>query len=394
MKRLRWACTCGLTFLGTGLGLWPVWAWAAGPFWFREAASHGAETRLVNDLPVLIVQGSPEQIGRQTAALTADAMKQLIEFPWALVTLMGRQGEWSKHVATVRALLERFPPDHRRELEACAAATGLDRDKLVGMNTMLDVYGGFGCSSLIAEEDHSATGSPLFGRNLDFFGLGILQRYNLVVICRPTGKHAFVTVGFPGVFGAISGMNDQGLAVAVHGVFAAADGGRAFDPQGTPCLMLYRRVLEECSTVEQAEQLLRASRHTTALSVVLCDRSKAGVAEVAPGSVAFRRSEDGLCACTNHFRAGRTFGAEFCPRYIALRRSAGMGKLGLAEMARKLHEVNQGYQTLQTMIFEPGPLELHLAIGSCPSSALPLKRLGLASFFNQHAPAAGHAPTH
>jgi len=34
--------------------------------------------------------------------------------------------------------------------------------------------------------------------------------------------------------------------------------------------------------------------------------------------------------------------------------------------------------TLQTMIFEPATLKLHLAIGACPSSAEPLKTLDLA----------------
>jgi hypothetical protein len=32
-----------------------------------------------------------------------------------------------------------------------------------------------------------------------------------------------------------------------------------------------------------------------------------------------------------------------------------------------------GPLTVQTMIFEPAELKLHLAIGSCPSSALPMK---------------------
>jgi hypothetical protein len=55
----------------------------------------------------------------------------------------------------------------------------------------------------------------------------------------------------------------------------------------------------------------------------------------------------------------------------------------LKDVAQKMDEVNQGPLTIQTMIFEPGSLKLHLAIGSCPASKLPLKTLKLAPFFKQ-----------
>jgi hypothetical protein len=52
-------------------------------------------------------------------------------------------------------------------------------------------------------------------------------------------------------------------------------------------------------------------------------------------------------------------------------------------MAEKMDAVNQGPLTIQTMIFEPDSLRLHLAIGSCPSSKLPLKELDLAPLFGK-----------
>ena len=55
----------------------------------------------------------------------------------------------------------------------------------------------------------------------------------------------------------------------------------------------------------------------------------------------------------------------------------------MADVAKKLDEVNMGRMTVQTMIFEPAALKLHLAIGSCPSSALPLKPLELGPLFRR-----------
>ena len=365
-----------------GLILWPHWATGAGLYPFREATVDGAELKYINELPVLLVEGCPEDLGRQQARLTADVAKRLLDFPRALVALMGRHAEWNQFLTKAEQLFDRFPADHRRELEAYAEAAGIDRGRLLAMNTLMDVYGGFGCSSLIAEPDRSTTGSPIFGRNLDIFSLGVLQKYSLVVVYRPQGKHAFVSIGFPGVLGAFSGMNERGLALALHGVFRSDDGSPHSDPKGIACTMLLRQVLEECATVAQAEELLRRSRHTTVLSVVLCDRTAGAVAEVGPGGVAVRRASGGICACTNHFRAGRNLPLEVCPRYAGLLRDTHTGKLSVDTLARKLHAVNQGSQTVQTMIFEPGPLRLHLATGSCPSSALPLRTLQAAALLH------------
>lgn len=369
-----------------GLILWPHWATGTGLYSFREATAGSAELKYVNELPVLVVQGGPEDLGRQQAKLIADPAKRLLDFPRALVALMGRHAEWNHFLAKARQMSDQFPAEHRQELDAFAKAAGIDRDRLLAINTLMDVYGGFGCSSLIAESDRSATGSPIFGRNLDIFSLGVLQKYSLVIVYRPEGKHAFVSVSFPGVIGAFSGMNERGLALALHGVFQADDGSPNSDPKGVACTMLLRRVLEECDTVEQAEDLLRRSRHTTVLSVVLCDRARGAIAEVGPGGVAVRRATGGICACTNHFRAGRNLPVEICSRYAGLLRNTQAGKLSVDAVARKLHEVNQGSQTVQTMIFKPGPLRLQLAIGSCPSSALPLRTLEIGPLLGAESP--------
>lgn len=358
-----------------GLILWPHWSLAWGPYRFQGGASGKAELKYINEVPVLVVAGRPDEIGHRTAELTAAAAKRLLDFPLALVTLMGQGSRWPQLLAMAREMLDQLPADHRRELEAFAQSSGLERDKLLGMNALLDIYGGFGCSSLVLESERSATGSPILGRNLDIFSAGVLQQYGLVVVCRPEGKIAFVSVAFPGVFGVFSGMNERGLALALHGVFRSGNGSANFDPKGTPCTMVLRRVLEECSTVQEAEALLQKSRHTTVLSVVLCDRQRGSVVEVGPGGTAVRRPVNGICACTNHFRAGRNLPAEVCPRYAGLLRATKSGRLTLDAVARKLDEVNQGLQTVQTMIFEPDPLRLHVAVGTCPSSSQPLKAL-------------------
>ena len=356
---------------------------------FRESHHGDGELRYVDEIPVVVVRGTPEQLGRQQAALTAAAADVITTYPQSLLETIGRADRWAKFLELGRPLFDRFPPDHRAELEAFAAQSGIDRELLLAVNVMVDTYrGGFGCSSLLIEPPRSATGQPIFGRNLDFFTNSILQKYSLVVIAHPRGKHAFASVAFPGMLGCFSGMNDAGLALATHEVLFTRDGSALFNPEGIPYSMVFRRVLEECADVEEAGRLLRSCPRTTMFSLAVCDRRRAAVYEMTPQRVEVRYAENGLLACTNHFRTEPL--ATFVPalRYRTLMQSQRLAKVGVDDVAQKLHEVNMGRLTVQTMIFEPGQLRLRLAIGSCPASALPLKPLDLAELLRPASPSA------
>jgi isopenicillin-N N-acyltransferase-like protein len=352
---------------------------------FREGRFEGGQLRYINDLPVLIVSGTPEEIGRQKAALTGEAVLKLVDYPKKLLRAGNNSDERRQKLAAMaEALKPQIPADYRDEMRAFMDKAGLERQSEMGLlgNVMLDIYrGGFGCSSLIVESSRSATGGPLFGRNLDFYTLGLLDNYGLVTVHRPKGKHAFAMIGFPGIFGCLSGMNDAGVALAVHEVFLSKDKAPMFNPKGVPYAMCIRRVLEECESLDKAEKILRSTERTTLFSLAACDRRGAAVFELTPKTVAVRRATDGLCFCTNHFRTGDLIMFALCRRYPVLENCRSLKTLGVEDVAKKLDQVNMGRLTVQTMIFEPEPLILHLAMGSCPSSALPMKKLKLRPLF-------------
>ncbi len=349
---------------------------------FQEGRSGGGQLKYINDLPVLIVAGTPEEIGRQKAALTGEVVKKLVDYPRQLLERANRQDRLSKCMEMCKTLAPQLPADHRREMRVFADQAGVDLDLGLLGNLLPDVYrGGFSCSSLIVDAEHSATKGPLFGRNLDFPTLGLLDKCNLVTVYRPNGKHAFVSVGFPALFGCVSGMNDAGLTLTVHEVFLSRDGATIFNPKGVPYTFCFRRILEECATVEEAEKLLRATQRTTILNLALCDPNKSVVLEMTPKTVVARHAIDGILACTNHFRSDELAVFAWCPRYQRLIQSRKLDQLDVSDVAKKMHSANMGRLTVQTMIFEPAALKLHLAIGSCPSSALPMKLLELKPLF-------------
>ena len=349
---------------------------------FAEGHAGRGELRYINDLPVLSVVGSPAEMGRQKGNLTAAVVKKIADYPRRLLERAEDGSRLEKYKQRCESLVKQLPAHHREELRAASACFGVDRDLGLLANLLPDIYrGSYACSSLIVEKERSKTGGLLFGRNLDFYTLGILDKYSLVTVHRPAGKHAFVTVGFPGLFGCLSGMNDAGLALAVHEVFLSRDGAAMFNPKGVPYTFAFRRVLEECGSVAEAEKMLRVTERTTILALALCDPDGGKVLEMTPRTVSDRSSISGICACTNHFRTSELSVFALCGRYPRLAHSRLLGRLGIPEVAKKMHQVHIGRLTVQTMIFEPAALKLHLAIGSCPSSALPLKQLDLKSLF-------------
>ncbi len=349
---------------------------------FHEGRSEGGQLKFINGLPVLLVAGTPREIGRQKAALTGDAVKAIADYPQKLLRTFHCERRWPIVVADGRSLFRQAPADHREELQAFAKATGIDPDLGVAANTIMDTYRGWlGCSSLLVSAEKSATGAPLFGRNLDFYALGILDHYGLVTVYRPRGKHAFAAVGLPGMLGCLSGMNDAGLALAVHEVFLSADGSTWLNRKAMPYTLCFRRILEECTTIEEAEKLLRSLPRSTLLNLAVCDRCGVAVLEMTPKSVVLRRGADGICACTNHFRSEELAVLKWCRRYNILAQAATMKTIGLDDIARKLDAVKQGPMTMQTMIFEPVPLVLHVSLGPAPSSSQPLRELALKPLF-------------
>lgn len=376
MGRLRFA-----PFLLVVIVLSP--ARAAEPVRFTEGKQGAGELRYINGLPVLVVEGTPEEMGEQAGQLLKPQLKRLLGLAPAMLKAIGYENRWEEMVRVSKDMESQFPADHRRELDALVKQAGVERDRLLVGQTFADISKIGGCSTLIVEAERSATGAPLFGRNLDYPTFGFLERYTLVTVYRPKGKHAFVSVSFPGLIGVMSAMNDAGLAVASLESYTAKDGAPRFDPKGVPYMLIFRRMMEECTTVEEAEKLLRSMPRTTMNNLAVCDQKGGAVFEFTPKSVVVRRPESGVCPCTNHFRSDELSIDKKCRRYDALSKAFGTDKLDRATVARLLDDANQGPNTLQTMIFEPAALRLHLAAGQCPSSKLPMKELELGPLFKR-----------
>jgi len=298
-----------------------------------------------------------------------------------------------------KKLLPQFPPDYRREMEAMARnAPDIPADAVIAGNTLFDVKKMVACSSMLVEPGRSRDGSAMLGRNLDFPNLGYLSDYTLVTVYHPLGKRSFASVGFPGLVGVLSGMNDAGLALTMHEVYQSADGSPKFDEHGVPYALIYRRVMEECTTIEDAAALIASLPRTTSTNVALMESSgRIAVLEVSPRSVVTRYSQDGLLHCTNHFLSDKLQPTFLLNMYGTIDRELKLTELHRQpkftreNVAYALDAVHKGKHTVQSMIFtiqsmifqtDPQPKPrflLHLAVGPVPATSNPYRTVDLTS---------------
>jgi isopenicillin-N N-acyltransferase-like protein len=354
---------------------------AAEAFRYPEGVHGQGSLKYINELPVVTVVGSPQEMGEQLGALALKPATPLIERADEMLAHYGWKQLQGLALSVGNVLVPQIPPAHLQELDAAVAEAGWPRDLLLFGNTVLDLRRIVQCSAVIAEGSRSATGGPLFGRNLDWPPVAGLEESTLVIVYRPTGKHAFASIAFPGTFGCTSGMNDAGLAVALLDAAVEKPGSVNFNPAGMPMIMLARRLLEECTTVEEAAALVRSVERASSFNFAVCDRTHGVVFELTPQAVELRKSEDGVCLCTNHFRSPELATSMECWRYEKLAGEVGEKQYAVADIARRLHDVNQGEATLQSMVFEPSALKLHLAFGKGPASRLPMHELELSNLF-------------
>src|SRR3954471_20238329 len=104
-------------------------ATAAEPFRFPEGRHGTGELRYVNGLPVLTASGTPEEIGEAVGVLAVRPGRRMASYPEELLKSFWLHPLWSVLVGAGERMVRQLPDDYRRELEAMARVSGVDRQK-------------------------------------------------------------------------------------------------------------------------------------------------------------------------------------------------------------------------------------------------------------------------
>src|SRR5262245_57729369 len=124
MNRLRWRLTTPVVVL-----LLCMTATAAEPFRYPEGKHGKGELKYVNGIPVLTVQGKPEEMGEQIGVLVLKPTSGgVIGLFKQFLKEKGLDKALPLVVGGCKALYERFPDHLRKELEAMTKAADVDMD--------------------------------------------------------------------------------------------------------------------------------------------------------------------------------------------------------------------------------------------------------------------------
>ncbi|HSB63691.1 MAG TPA: C45 family peptidase [Thermoanaerobaculia bacterium] len=179
------------------------------------------------------------------------------------------------------------------------------------------------CTGFLAK---GKDGSLLLARNFDFEGGDIFDRQKLVSVVLPEGKIPYLSVGFSGMLGVVSGFNREGLGVAIQ---AIAGGETA--ASGTPMTLLLADVLRNERTFDGAVARLRAAKVFVSDLILLGD-ARAGrlaVVEKSPSAFAVRETSGVSLGATNAAEdpAVRRFGRTLPPGSTSRKRRARLDVL-------------------------------------------------------------------
>jgi hypothetical protein len=258
--------------------------------------------------------GTQSEIGRQLAA-AAHAVHGPAAVPRAAVhTLVER---------TRRHWFELSYPIQAARMRGVADYFDMDPDD---PSSVLDWLGTYdlpaGCSVAFYPGTRTKSGHGVLSRNFDFPTASLSQIVGLptvegerplaadpwIVELHPDEGYASVTVGIMDVMGAMDGINEAGLAVALLADNETPDA----EPTGAPAVGLaehqvVRYLLDTCATVDEAKHALLLAKHYyffTPCHFVVSDRSgRSFVWEHSP-----RRNQESIIdgaassplVCTNH----------------------------------------------------------------------------------------------
>ncbi|MBD3582183.1 C45 family autoproteolytic acyltransferase/hydolase [Flavobacterium selenitireducens] len=268
----------------------------------------------------LYVEGDPLQIGLATGALEDSLLKKQEKVFFSKIEEIVPSKNKQKLLRKIltwynRKLYLHVPEEYKTEIYGLSQYTSHDYDFIAppylrslylhgahdighAMQDLMLV----GCSSFAAWGDKSEDGNLILGRNFDFYAGDDFAKDKVIAFVRPDKGNPFMMVTWPGMIGAVSGMNNQGLTVTINA-------GKSKIPliAKTPISILTREILQYATTIDEAIAIARKRQVfvSEAIMVGSAKDGKAALIEVSPknfGVYEVANSADQLL-CSNHFQS-------------------------------------------------------------------------------------------
>jgi len=386
------------------------------------------ELTKVGEIRVLRVWGTSKQRGYAHGYLLAEDLKRLFEAFLADERFSGGAKAYNTIAMPMAAALMSPKSIYQREMEGIVegmrarlgekgiaiAALGrpLEYRDVLAVNCLSDRVGPM-CSSFAVWGRMTKDGATLTARNLDWPRHEWMLGNEVLLVELPSEKPkraGWVSMTWPGFVGCLSGMNENGVTVAMHDVHCGApDGMMGFVPRG----LVLREAMEAAhnpDAIEQIAALFRQRHIAVATSIFVSVPYDAKIKKYPAAVMEYdsdRSDESGVFvrgpveglqrvwfpweACTNHFRKRGRYSREEkswrgkpeCSRYRTLHTElnrAGYAaidgrKLTVPDVWRLAASVNvpgdesNPILTYHTIVFEPNERRMHVAVARATEPA-------------------------
>ncbi|QSW91270.1 acyl-CoA--6-aminopenicillanic acid acyl-transferase [Flavobacterium endoglycinae] len=273
----------------------------------------------------LYVEGDPLEIGLNTGALTDSLLKKQQKIFFSKINdfipssfqqkLLRQFLKWYN-----RKLYLNVPEEYQTEIYGVSEYTSDEFNNIApkyqrglylhgahDIGHALQDLALVGCSSFAVWNEKTEDGSLILGRNFDFYVNDAFAENKIIAFINPKEGHKFMMVTWPGMIGAVSGMNEEGVTVTIN-----ASKSKIPLIAKTPISILTREILQHAKNIDEAIAIAKKRKVFVSESIMVgsANDNKAILIEVSPNKMdVYDVPNTDQLICSNHFQ-GEAFAAD------------------------------------------------------------------------------------
>lgn len=276
--------------------------------------------RIDSGMYVLYLEGDALDRGNALGALTSDLhrqqelafisqIKKMIPSPFYLKFL-------KYFIAYFTRDIEKYiPKEYLEEIYAESRYMSSDFDATIGPaymrilnyhaahdigHALQDRHFVTGCTSFAAWGTYTTDNKLIIGRNFDFYVGDDFAKNKIICFMKPSTGIPFAMVTWPGMIGAVSGLNKSGITVTIN----AAKSSLPLEAK-TPVSIVAREILQYASSLSEAISIARKRQMFVSESILVgsASENRAIIIEKSPDSLGVYSADSSLLICSNHFQS-------------------------------------------------------------------------------------------
>jgi predicted choloylglycine hydrolase len=266
----------------------------------------------------LYTEGDPLEIGLTTGALTDSLLQKQQRIFFSKITdfvpskfqqkILRQFLKWFN-----RKLYLNVPDEYQTEIYGVSQYTSTEFDNIApqyqrglylhaahDIGHALQDLALVGCSSFAAWNEKSEDGNLILARNFDFYVNDAFAENKIVAFIKPKEGHPFMMVTWPGMIGAVSGMNLEGLTITIN-----ASKSKIPLVAKTPISILTREILQYAKNLDEAIAIAKKRKVFVSESIMVgsANDNKAILIEVSPNKMdVYDVPNSDQLICSNHFQ--------------------------------------------------------------------------------------------